>query len=39
MFKFSKRNYGEAFEKQCDAWTQTRARGKQSFILFRGVPG
>jgi hypothetical protein len=39
MFGFSKRNYGEAFEKQCDAWAKTRARGKQRFILLHGVLG
>ena len=39
MFKFSKRNYDEAFEKQCDAWAKTRARGKQRFILLHGVLG
>ena len=39
MFKFSNRNNGEAFEKQCDAWAKIRARGKQRFILLRGVLG
>jgi hypothetical protein len=39
MFKFSKRNYDEAFEMQRDAWSKTRARGKQRFILLHGVLG
>lgn len=39
MFKFSRRDYGEAFERQREAWTKTRSRGRQRYILLRGVLG